>query len=456
MINAITGVPGAGKGVLLTMRAEQELVATDRHIITNHALRVAPWKRRLARGRVRPAAGFSSHLLAKYGSDFGVWERVHLLSDEDFSEFFLWRINSAGELIKIDAERDKDNVVQSFNLEQFAVTRPVCYMMDEAWKFIWSRNWQKMGRGFLFYIAQHRHAGDDMWIAAQSESQIDKAVRELVQDWHSCVNHGKRKVFLFRQPKVISVVVSNEPPSKRKSVGAAPQIIRFKKSLLDSYDTSAGMGPAGQGADLEKKEKGLPPWLLPTAVVGLGVGIVLAARFAGWGTGKLLTHAPSVHPASSGPTNEPPKSGLGLFTVPSSSPAGSSTDVEPAPVYLHGWLRDGSVFKFFLSDGTVLRSSDPDFEKAGSPGLRYAGKLFPWEPVRRSVEPATGLGQAPLGSVPVMSSELSVPAASGESDVAMVGTARRPLRIVHEGLARNGEGVLVPVGSHLVRSGVVE
>jgi len=291
MIEMICGLPGAGKGVYSTIRVIEELRNSDRPIITNFALELRPWIRRLGRRRTRAEKGLRQHLLDEYGEDYDVLNRVHILDDAEIAKFYEWRVDENKKLIQINVHRDKDGTISKIDELQWSSTQPCLYLIDEAWKFYGSRNWQKNDKGFQFYNAQHRKASDDLIITVQTAGQVDKQLRALVQQYHSLVNHKHRKVFIFKQPNIISVVHSNEPPDGNKStLTAMPKIIKFTSDGIGScFDTAKGAGVQGQGADIERKTKGLPWWGIILMVIGIGFLIVMAARGMGYFAGKLLT-----------------------------------------------------------------------------------------------------------------------------------------------------------------------
>lgn len=292
-----SGLQGAGKGYYTVLRAEEVLCDTDQHIITNFAFELMPWCRQIRRRVWRAEKGFVQYLKEKYGKDFDATKRIHFLDELQMKQFYLWRVNTEGKLVKIDPKFERKgnrDVIVGFDEGAFAETLGCVYIMDEAWRFINSRDWQDMDRGFQFYLAQQRKSqgGDDFWIVCQHSSQIEKQSRVLISEYHTLVNHRFRKIMFWKQPNVISCMISNEPPELRsKSISTRPKIFRFdKEGVGGSFDTSKGAGlKGGTGADIEKKTKGLPAWTLMLVVVGFGLLVISVARGAGWFAGKLLT-----------------------------------------------------------------------------------------------------------------------------------------------------------------------
>jgi len=94
MIKCYQGLMGAGKGVYTVLNLIDELRSTDRHIITNFAVELHPWCRRLSRRRSRGEKGLLAHLMDTYGETFNASERIHVISDKQMVEFYLWRVSA--------------------------------------------------------------------------------------------------------------------------------------------------------------------------------------------------------------------------------------------------------------------------------------------------------------------------------------------------------------------------
>jgi len=366
MLKEISGLPGAGKGVYAMMQIINELRSTDRHIVTNLAVKLDPWVRSLGRKRSRGEKGLLAHLRDTYGETFDAEKRIHVVQDEQMKFFYTWRVNHDGQLIELPANRNKHTgQIESLELDAFSATQPMCYVADEAGQFWGARDWQKTADGLAWYNRQHRKAGDDFWVCVQHSSQLDKQMRTLFQEYHSLVNHKFRKIGIFKQPDKISVVVGNESPDMRSKLPILPTLISFDKvGLGGSFDTAAGVGVRGTGADLETKSKGLPWWGLFAGLVGIGVIVIFFAKGAGWFTGSLLT-------AKKGQVGTAMENKL--ETAKQQNPAIQKTERQPEPavqklatvtaptnevVILGKCYTPGAGWEVWLSDGTTLRNSD--------------------------------------------------------------------------------------------------
>jgi hypothetical protein len=364
MIDLVTGLPGAGKGVYMMLRIIDELKNTERPIITNFALRLQPWNRPLGKRRSRPEKGLLQYLLDTYGETFNAEKRIHVLDDEDMQVFYLWRCTPDFKLTKIAAEYSLDGSISKIDESEWSNTLPTWYGADEGWKFWNSRNWQRQDKGIQFYNAQHRKAGDDLMITTQHLAQIDKQMRVLVQTYHSLVNHGKRKMGIFRQPAVISVFETNEPPEAgRKSLGAAPKVVKFDKAGLGGcFDTAQGAGVQGGAADILHKTKGLPPWGMLLLVILIGGALISVSRGAGWLTGYVLgghskpakaveKAAQSYTPVTSGPVTQTRQMDDSKVVV--SNAVYAAMKAKADEIHLTGYATLNGKLYVTLSDGFV-------------------------------------------------------------------------------------------------------
>jgi hypothetical protein len=272
-ISFITGKPGAGKGVMSMKQIVDELVNGKRHIICNTPIRIVPW----IFGNGSPQMGLKAYLQKTYdGKDFDCDKRVHILTDEQAEEFYLWRYNGTEmqrAACDVKVSKEGEERIMQFDTHLASQTGSVLYVLDEAWKFFGSRNWQKTGEGMLFYSAQHRHFGDDVLIVTQHTKQIDPAIQRVAQDFWVVKNHSKLSIGLFRQPDLFSVAIYDQAPTGSTQTPMTRKVFRIDtKGICQTYDTSAGVGLSGRfAADVGGRKKGFAWYWL-----ALGCVIVIA------------------------------------------------------------------------------------------------------------------------------------------------------------------------------------
>jgi len=363
MIHFITGKPGGGKGLVSMRLILAELQESSRPILTNLAVELNPWV--TADGR--PMLGLLAYLRKKFGKTFGAEKRVFRLNDDQAAEFFLWRAVENGSGV-LTLDRAKANLVgreDSQKIMDFDVglleKGPHFYVIDEAWKFWGSRNWQKTGEGVLFYNSQHRKAGDDVLIVTQHTKQIDPAVQRVAQDFWVCKNRSLLRIGLFRQPDDFVIQIFDQPPTG----GAMQKPMSKEKFRLDkaglaqTYDTTAGVGLSGRMlGDASKKKKGVPfSWLWG---LGLAVPVVI---FLGINYGmKFVNKRVAVGSNAVGAAISnfvaSPKALPGVGQV---GPVPAETNAFrriPPEVQLTGYVWLDGAFRVCLSDGTIEDSRD--------------------------------------------------------------------------------------------------
>lgn len=297
-ITFITGKPGAGKGLVAVQEVVNELVLGHRPIITNLALRVEPW----VTGDFRPRIGLRNFLLREYKKDFDVRRRVFVVPDEDVKEFFLTRRRplvdgQPGALVKAQPVlniKGGESKVVAFETAVATESGGHVYIVDEAWHFWGSRSWQTTGEGLLFYNAQHRKFGDDLFVVTQATKQIDPAVHRLAQEFWLVKNHSKMSFGWFRRPSVFTIEIFENPPTgSRQAPMSTKSFTLDREGLAQCYDTSAGVGLSGRSiADIGARKRGLPFWAMPVGVCALALCAWYLLRGAAWGVGHELGKAP--------------------------------------------------------------------------------------------------------------------------------------------------------------------
>lgn len=366
MISFITGKPGGGKGLLSVQQVIDELRFGKRPIITNLPLRVAAW----VNGSHQPMLGLRAYLQREYGTDFNVQKRVFVLDDDDAGSFYLWRVTKEGLLQKAEANIkrvQKDGIeeerVMDFDTTLAVETGSVFYVIDEAWKFYGSRNWQKTGEGMLFYSSQHRKFGDDVLIVTQHTKQIDPAILRVAQDFWTVTNHGNLTFGFFRQPSVFHVRIFDSPPTGAAMTPMSRKLFRLDKSgMAQCYDTSAGVGISGRAvADLGARKRGLPAWAMVVfavvAILFLFKGFSYLPKLIALPFHKQQQKLVQKHSEQKMPgISQNLESSTNLTVLEKRSCASDTNDVECV-----GWLRCGQgmvgqYVQVMLSDGRIADS----------------------------------------------------------------------------------------------------
>jgi len=289
-IRFVTGKPGAGKGLLCMKLICEELATGSRPVLTNLAVELLPW----VSGSGKPQLGLLAYMRYKHGKTFDAESRVFRLDEAQAAAFYLWRVKdgvltAAAITAERDVARGRKKAVMEFDTALIAESGPHFYVIDEAWQFWGSRNWQETGEGLQFYQAQHRKAGDDLIICTQHTKQIDTAIQRLAQDFWVVRNRSLLRIGPFRQPDNFKVAVFESAPTGAVQTPMHTQTFPLDiKGIAQTYDTAAGVGLADRMvADGGKKRKGLP-WT--ALLIGVPLFGIFAGLFFAKGLGSGVKH----------------------------------------------------------------------------------------------------------------------------------------------------------------------
>lgn len=285
---AISGKPGGGKSYYATLRALEELETSSRAIVTNVDL--------ILENIVR-------YCVNKGREDIDVYGRVQLIDYDHVKEFWRFRGPEVDPLPALTDEAIARG--ERPDLQAAAGSGAVLYILDELHEHLNSRQWKSTGPAVLYYIAKHRHLGDDVLWLTQSIPNVDKQWRSVTQEYLYCRNLRKEMWRGFSRGGGFMVQSYLEPftglqqPQWKKEY-------KLDKSVAACYRTST----VGAKADTGEKRKGIPLWLL---FGGIGLFFAVLACLSIWGPSLF---AKSVSKTTTG-------------ALPSSAPARS---VLPPPV----------------------------------------------------------------------------------------------------------------------------
>lgn len=218
MIQGIVGGTGDGKSLLATRYLTESLIYTDAFVVTNIPLVLGPLYEYVSKRRSHDAPAFD------LDGDLKV------LKDEDVFEFY--RFRSGGLVLPASPDmedgdegtrrlakpefiaRMKDNFARM--LDSPAYQRPVHYFIDEAHNFFGSRDWKGNGRALLYYVSQHRHLHDEVYLITQVIDDVEKQFRDRILQTHQSRNQLRMRVGMFRAKQCFRVSVFNRLPGGNK------------------------------------------------------------------------------------------------------------------------------------------------------------------------------------------------------------------------------------------------
>lgn len=301
--HAISGKPGGGKSYYSVSLIIKELLSTKRPIVTNIPLNLIAMQ------------NYFEHVLE---SPIDVYERITILTPDQFGDF--WRFRGNGFLAEnITPKQFADGMRPDWDLYPQG---GVAYFLDEVHEYLNSRQWASTGPLLLYYIAKHRHLGDDVFWITQSVMNVDKQWRSTTQDYSYCRNWSKEKFKGFVKGKGFACYVYLEP-----FTGSQIEQEYFKFNLDPEIAKCYSTSIAGQSADVNQKLKGFNiKFLYLGFAIVLFLCLLALFIFPKYLFG-LFYKKPIIPPAVSAPAILPPP----ISNQPSFYGAGISPS--QAPVY---------------------------------------------------------------------------------------------------------------------------
>lgn len=273
---AIYGKPGGGKSYFTTWKVIlNELVNGNRYIVTNVVLRVENWVPYLV-SIGRPDIVLSDRVLL-IGSD-NMKINGALYGDEDVKDF--WRFRSPSQVLPALSAED----IKAGRIPEIPDGTACHYVLDELHEHLNSRQWMKTGPLMLWYIAKHRHFGDDVTWITQSVPNVDKQFRSVTQDYTEVRNYGKEKFRGFVKGEKFEAVTYLEYDPAGKLTPQETIGFKLDKTVANLYYTSTKGGEADKGVKL----KGINVKWIFVAVAALCILLSLAFIYVpGW-VGKKM------------------------------------------------------------------------------------------------------------------------------------------------------------------------
>jgi len=294
----VLGMPGAGKG-LFCCRYLVRLLRDDwRPIVTNLAIdldKLQAW--------CDGPNGFTCN----------VRNRIHLLTQLETGHF--WRIRRHVHHVQMDSGETVEQVrwvevppdmrdgkaIACSGID--AETQQTIYIIDEGHLHFAARNWRAIEFEGLWYVSQHRHFGDDVLIATQNLTNLDKTFRELGQEYHLLENLGKQSKRGLGFGQFFKRLSYFSPPRRGCPADNGPVYTRLPADIIAAgwYSTSAGVGIAATegSADKAANKRGVRPVVWVPVVVLLLVAGLFVVRAAPGLLGSVVRRA-DVVPVPSG------------------------------------------------------------------------------------------------------------------------------------------------------------
>lgn len=384
-VRFISGKPGGGKSLYAVTIVLRELRQGSRCIVTNLPLKVGE---------------ICAYLQAEDGQDYGARQRILLLDPDQVGEFHRWYRRDAEPCGKTKPVKSVGGKVREFLsyeerlaaplhigldlFDRLTISPGVLYLLDELHEFFNARKWAETGEAVLHYLSQHRKMGDDVVCITQSIGNVDKQFRSVAQDFTYLRNRAKESLpflgGLIRSVRAFTRETYLEPYTGTQT-SVETRLFSLDPKVASCYDTAAGVGIQGAGADKGDVKKGLPPWSPVVLLVALGMGIwylpdYVAGKAAGTKTAQIAIHGAkeekplvSTIPAAALSSQVP-------VSVTVTNQVQAAERVAAAPkLHLTGIRAVKGRVYAYLSDGSVYTDVD-GLEAVGTGVARIKGEVY--------------------------------------------------------------------------------
>jgi len=357
-IHFVSGVPGGGKSLwVMCEYIAAELLGGRRIVVTNFKF------------------GAKLVLLRAWMARHGIpdW-RLQILPDENARKFYFQRYRVGGRsgiCLPYQWQDLSEREWKDGKLPRWRVRTGdpgILYVLEETANLFRAKEWQQFPASATFYLSQHRKSGDGVIVLTQDVDLISLDFRRLAQDFTYLQNYGQsafRGIYLgqrFEARTYLHAVTRGA----NKGVPVKVKVFTLNRELANLYETDAGVGFKGAGADKKFRPKGIPLWVPAAALIVLAVGTWYAVTWgSAWAAGKVNAKAKrGASTVQEMVTGRKPSAATNAAVV-SPRPSGVATTgvVAPPSVFLTGFVRntDGTGL-FFLSNGVQLRNPEAVFD----------------------------------------------------------------------------------------------
>ncbi|WP_174834715.1 zonular occludens toxin domain-containing protein [Staphylococcus aureus] len=296
-IHFISGKPGGGKTLYAVKLIVDELAYGRRPVYTNVSLKLGELNEYMQ--KEHPKLYEALHEKYLLDDDITGWRgsvlgRVRLLNEEETAIFY--SIRPGNPIIE-----HGDSVWRNGKKPQYGHIKDsgVFYVIDEVHNYFNARAWAETGRDVLFYLSQHRKLGDTVICVTQAVANVDKQFRSVTQDFTVVRNLKKETFGVFAMPGVFMRKTYGSVPNELSTPMESGTFKLDVKGLASVYDTAAGVGIHGRGADSGEKRRGIH-WAYAAAAVVLVVVcafVFLPKAVAGFfSTKRALAQIDSIKP----------------------------------------------------------------------------------------------------------------------------------------------------------------
>lgn len=407
-ISCFTGKPGNGKTLTMMHHLAEDLLRTDRFIVTNIPVKLEELAEFLEKECDR------RNLRA-------VKLHQRLLCIDTVEALMFWRFRPAGLVLpKWDGKSSEGKVLPEEELlvaskkywqrigKHKGGTQPVSYYISEAHRYYNSKRFQAISVIAELYATHHRHLHDEVYLDTQFPKQLCVAMRELIEEWHVLRNDYNRTVGFVKMIPRIRMSSYYEMPAGGTQKPFAKRNVYIKENgVAGCYESTGALGAIERTSDVEEKKvkRGVDMRLFVLGCVGAVVllfgTLVFAPKFI---FGNLFGGAAlkQIDKNQEKGTNEPLQSNQGATTDHTLAELLQQIEeAKPLPTIdtLSIFTFRGRLYcKAVLSDGRTINQDSPGFEGANAEfrQIRLNGQVLTYQEAREE-EPPVYAKEPPLG-----------------------------------------------------------
>ena len=385
-ISVFTGKPGNGKTLTMMHFLAEDIIRTERHVVTNIPIKLPELTEYIERTcEARKIRVPKLH------------RRLTIIDTTE--ALFFWRFRSGGFVLPkwdgktpdgkvLDEEKlliqSKDYFSEIGKHEGAAV--PISYYISEAHRYYNAKRFAKISVIAELYVTHHRHLHDEVYFDTQFPKQLSVALRELTEEWHVLRNDYNRNIgFVKMIPRIRMSSFYDMPSGGEQKPFDKRSIHISENGVADCYESTGALGAIDRALDVEEKKVkkgiglrsfiGLVVLCVVLGFIALGFApkLILTKMFGGAAIEKQeerLENAKSVQGKSKAEVSSP--------AVRSAS---SDIDLDEAltlKTFSYYTLRGKMYFKGKLSDGRIINENSPGLESVNALNqqIRFKGKLI--------------------------------------------------------------------------------
>jgi len=293
MIRFITALPGGGKTYTALRFIIQELLNTNRWVVTNLTeIRVDKLQQYFHDTYPDAKIDLATRLQIIQKTDSTQWYRFrggYTLPPFDF------RTDARGKSTETPEQLDVRHQAYFAEVEKHKDDRGCVYFLDEGHRHFRADTWADFAPLAMFYLAQLRHLNDVFWVLSQFPEQVIITLRRLAFDCHHLRNHYVESFLYWKKPGGFAWSQYNFVPKFDAISKAEPMDsgrVKLDLKIAGCYFTRGALGGRSELAETKPQTKKLPFWTLWLAVGVACVALLFVffqiPKAASWLTHKVV------------------------------------------------------------------------------------------------------------------------------------------------------------------------